>query len=66
MRRIRSIAQQAPEASRVVVRAHGSVAAFLCEEETLAIDRVEREIGRRITVESVDGGDHTRFEVVGA
>ena len=66
MRRIRSIAQQAPEASRVIVRAHGSVAAFLCEEETLAIDRVEREIGRRITVESVDAGDHTRFEVVAA
>jgi ribonuclease G len=66
MRRIRSIAQQTPEASRVVVRAHASVAAFLCEEETLAIDRVEREIGRRITVESVEAGDHTRFEVTAA
>ncbi len=66
MRRIRSIAQQTPDASRVVVRAHASVAAFLCEEETLAIDRVEREIARRITVESVEGGDHTRFEVTAA
>jgi ribonuclease G len=64
MRRVRGIAQQSAGAARIIVRAHASVAAFLCEEEGLAIDRLEREIGCRITVESVDGGEHTRFEVV--
>ncbi len=63
MRRVRHIAQRSAGAGRIVVRAHASVAAFLCEEEGLAIDRLEREIGCRITVESVDG-EYTRFDVL--
>jgi ribonuclease G len=63
MRRIRRTAQVAPEARRIVVRAHAVVTAYLCEEETLAIDRLEREVGMRITVETLETAEHTRFEV---
>ena len=65
-RRIRSIAQQSAGAARIVVRVHSAVAAFLCEEESIAIDRLEREIGCRITVESADTDEPARFDVVAA
>ena len=63
IRRVREVARQAPDATRIVVRAHTAVAAFLCEEESAAMDRLEREIGHRITVEPVETADHTRFDV---
>lgn len=63
MRRIRHVAQTAPEASQLTVHAHPSVAAFLWEEEGSAMDRLEREVGCRITVEPLDASSHTRFEV---
>jgi len=66
VRRIRSTAQLHAGAGRIIVRVHSSVAAFLCEEETIAIDRLEREIGCRITVESADANEPSRFEVVAA
>ena len=66
MRRIRSIAQLSADAGRIVVRVHSSVAAFLCEDESTAIDRLEREIGCRITVEGSDTEEPARFDVVAA
>jgi ribonuclease G len=63
MRRIRTVARAATDAQRIVVRAHPSVASFLCEEESGAMDRLEREIGCRITVEPVEGQDHVRVDV---
>ncbi len=63
MRRIRKVANAAPEASRIVVRASPAVATFLCEEEAAAIDRLERETACRVTVESVEGVDHARLDV---
>src|SRR6185295_18642916 len=39
MRRIREVARAAPEATRIVVRASAAVAAFLCDEESAAMDR---------------------------
>jgi ribonuclease G len=63
MRRLRHVAQQVPEASRLIVHAHPTVAAFLWEEEGLAMDRLEREIGRRVTVETIEDPDHTHFDV---
>jgi len=64
MRRVRAVAQLAPEAQHLTVHAHPSVAAFLGEEEGPAMDRLEREIGCRITIEPVDDGNHTGFDVV--
>jgi ribonuclease G len=66
MRRVRTEAQVTPGAGRIVVRAHAAVAAFLCEDESMAMDQLEREIGRRITVEPIDAPDHARFEVLAA
>jgi ribonuclease G len=66
MRRIRNAAQVSPGAGRIVVRAHSAVVTFLCEDESLAMDLLEREIGRRITVESMEAPDHARFEVLAA
>jgi len=63
MRRIRQVACASSGSNRLVVRASPSVATFLCEEESTAMDRLEREIGCRITVEPVDTADHGRFEV---
>jgi ribonuclease G len=63
MRRIRQVARAAPEATRVVVRVSAAVAAFLCEEESPAIDRLERETACRVTVETVEGSDVTRLDV---
>jgi len=63
MRRIRQVACASPESTRLVVRASPGVATFLCEEDSTAMDRLEREIGCRITVEPLDTTDHTRFEV---
>ncbi len=64
MRRIRAVAQLAPEAQHLTVHAHPSVAAFLAEEEGPSMDRLEREIGYRITIEPVDDANHTGFDVV--
>jgi ribonuclease G len=66
MRRIRYVAQETPGATRITVSAHSSVVAFLWEEEGAAMDRLEREIGCRITVEAIDSADHTRFDVQAA
>ncbi|MBI3768988.1 MAG: Rne/Rng family ribonuclease [Deltaproteobacteria bacterium] len=66
MRRIRYVAAAAPAAGRIVVRAHAAVAAFLCEDESLAMDALEHELGRRITVEPIEAPDHARFEVQAA
>jgi len=63
MRRIREVARAAPEATRIVVRASAAVAAFLCDEESAAMDRLERETSCRVTVEPVDGSDITRLDV---
>jgi ribonuclease G len=63
MRRIRHVARLAPEATRLHVVAHPSVATFLWEEESVAMERLEREIGRRLTVETLTGPDHSRFDV---
>lgn len=63
MRRIRQVARAAPESTRIVVRASAQVAAFLYEEEGPAMDRLERETARRITVETVDGSDVGRLDV---
>jgi ribonuclease G len=66
MRRIRDAAQAARDATRIVVRAHALVAAFLCEDESVAMDQLEREIGCRITVEPMEAPDHARFQVLAA
>jgi ribonuclease G len=66
MRRIRYVAAVSPESARVVVRAHPAVVSFLCEEENATMDLLEREIGRRVTVESFEAPDHARFEVQAA
>ncbi|MEO6028372.1 MAG: Rne/Rng family ribonuclease [Candidatus Binatia bacterium] len=63
MRRIREVARAAPEATRIVVRASAAVAAFLCDEESVAMDRLERETSCRVTVETVEGSDITRLDV---
>jgi hypothetical protein len=63
MRRIRQVAHAAPDAARIIVKASAAVATFLCEEEAAAMDRLERETARRITVETVDGSDHARLDV---
>ncbi|MCC6764815.1 MAG: ribonuclease E/G [Deltaproteobacteria bacterium] len=63
MRRIREVARAAPEATHIAVRASASVAAFLYEEEGAAMDRLEREIARRITVEPIEGSEVARFDV---
>jgi ribonuclease G len=63
MRRVRQVARAAPEATRIVVRASAVVAAFLCDEESAAIDRLERETACRITVETVEGSDAARLDV---
>ncbi len=63
IRRIRQVARVAPEATRIVVRTSAAVARFLCEEESAAIDRLERETARRITIETFENGDHTRLDV---
>ncbi len=63
IRRIRQIARAAPEATRIVVRVSASVAAFLYEEEGGAMDRLEREIARRIAVEALEGSEVTRLDV---
>jgi ribonuclease G len=63
MRRIREVARAAPEATRIVVRASAAVAAFLCGEESAAMDRLERETSRRVTVETVEDSDLTRLDV---
>ena len=41
------VATTAPGTTRIVVRAHAAVAAFLCEDESMAMDALERELGRR-------------------
>ena len=66
MRRVRYAAAMAPGTSRIVVRAHAAVAAFLCEDESLAMDALERELGCRVVVEPMDAPDHARFEVQAA
>ncbi len=66
MRRVRAVAAAAPAASRIAVRAHPAVAAFLCEDESVAMDLLEREIERRITVEPFEAPDPGRFEVQAA
>lgn len=66
MRRVRYVAGTAPGTGRIVVRAHAAVAAFLCEDESPAMDLLEREIGRRITVEPFEAPDQGRFEVQAA
>jgi ribonuclease G len=66
MRRVRYVAGASPGAGRIVVRAHAAVATFLCEEESLAMDALERELGRRVTVEPIEAPDHARFEVQAA
>jgi ribonuclease G len=66
MRRIRYVAATAPGTGRIVVRAHAAVAAFLCEDESPAMDLLERELGRRVTVEPFEAPDHARFEVQAA
>ncbi len=66
MRRIRYVAAAAPATGRIVVRAHAAVAAFLCEDESLAMDALERELGHRITVEPIEAPDHARFDVQAA
>ncbi len=63
MRRIRQVARAAPEATRIVVRASPAVAAFLCEDESAAIDRLERETSCRITIEAVEGSDTAHLDV---
>jgi ribonuclease G len=63
MRRVRQLAHVVPGSPRIVVRTHAAVATFLCDEESTAMDRLEREIGARVTVESIEASDHTRFEV---
>jgi ribonuclease G len=63
MRRIRQVARAAPEASRIVVRASPAVAAFLSEEESAAMDRLERETSRPITIEPVEGSDTAHLDV---
>jgi ribonuclease G len=66
MRRVRLVAAASPESRGIVVRAHPAVAAFLCEDESAAMDLLEREIDRRITVEPLEAPDHARFEVQAA
>lgn len=56
-------ADAAPEATRIVVRASASVTTFLYEEEGSAMDRLEREIGRRITVETAAGSEISWLDV---
>ncbi|MEB2285827.1 MAG: hypothetical protein B6D46_10725 [Polyangiaceae bacterium UTPRO1] len=63
IRRIRQVAAAAPEATRIVVRASASVTTFLYEEEGSAMDRLEREIGRRITVETAAGSEISWLDV---
>ena len=63
MRRIRQVARAAPEATRIVVRASATVAAFLCEEESAAMDRLERETSCRVTVEAIEGSDLAHLDV---
>lgn len=63
MRRIRQVARAAPEATRIVVRASPAVAAFLCEDESAAMDRLERETSCRITVEPIDDSETSRLDV---
>jgi len=63
MRRIRYVAAASPGTDRIAVRAHAAVAAFLCEDESLVMDALERELGHRITVEPIEAPDHARFEV---
>ncbi|MCC6850321.1 MAG: Rne/Rng family ribonuclease [Deltaproteobacteria bacterium] len=63
IRRIREVARTAPEATRIVVRVSPSVAAFLYEEEGAAMDRLEREIARRITIEPVEGSERASPDV---
>ncbi len=63
MRRIRQVARAAPEATRIVVRTSATVAAFLCEEESAAMDRLERETACRVTVETIEAADATRLDV---
>ena len=66
MRRVRHVARLTPEAQRLTVRVHPAVAAFLWEDEAVAMERLEREIGRRVTVETFEPRDHTRFDVEAA
>ncbi len=66
MRRVRYVARTSPGDGRIVVRAHSAVAAFLCEDESPAMDLLERELGRRVTVEPFEAPDHGRFEVQAA
>jgi ribonuclease G len=66
MRRIRYVAAVSPESARIVVRAHPAVVSFLCEEENATMDLLEREIERRVAVESFEAPDHARFEVQAA
>jgi ribonuclease G len=66
MRRVRYVAASSPGTGRIAVRAHAAVAAFLCEDESVAMDALEREIERRIIVEPMEAPDHERFEVQAA
>ena len=63
MRRIRQVARAAPEATRIVVRASPAVATFLREDESAAMDRLERETSCRITVETIDDSELSRLDV---
>jgi ribonuclease G len=63
MRRVRQVALAAPEATRIVVRASAAVAAFLCEDENAAIDRLERETACRVIVEGTEGSEVARLDV---
>ena len=46
------------------MRASAAVAAFLCEEESGAMDRLERETACRVTVEPIEGSDLARLDVL--
>jgi ribonuclease G len=63
MRRVRQVARAAPEAARIVVRTSAAVAGFLCEEESAAIERLERETACRISIETSDDPNEAGLDV---
>ena len=63
MRRSRQVARAAPEATRIVVRASATVAAFLCRRRAPPMDRLERETSCHVSVEAVEGSDLARLDV---
>ncbi|MCX5736895.1 MAG: Rne/Rng family ribonuclease [Proteobacteria bacterium] len=63
MRRIRQVARAAPEATRITARVSAAVGAFLRDEESIAMDRLERETACRVTIETVEGSDTAHLDV---